>query len=85
MKEYRINLKKLIIERRLSITKVSKDTGISRTTLTGLYYHPGKGIQIKTLNTLCNYFDITPLELFTEVQPIKPVYPQRKAVKRNET
>lgn len=78
MKEYRINLKKLIIERRLSITKVSKDTGISRTTLTGLYYHPGRGIQIKTLNTLCNYFDITPGELFTEAQPIKPVYPQRK-------
>ena len=47
MKKYRINLKKLIIERRLSITKVSKDTGISRTTLTGLYYHPGRGIQIK--------------------------------------
>lgn len=70
MKEYRINLKKLIIERRLSITKVSKDTGISRTTLTGLYYYPGRGIQIKTLNTLCNYFDITPLELFEEVKTI---------------
>ena len=78
MKEYRINFKKLIIERRLSITKVSKDTGISRTTLTGLYYRPGRGIQIKTLNTLCNYLNITPGELFTEVQPIKPVYPQRK-------
>ena len=78
MKEYRIKLRELLAERRLSITKVSKDTGISRTTLTGLYYHHGKGIQIKTLNTLCNYFDITPSELFTEVQPVKPVYPQRK-------
>lgn len=70
MKEYRIKLRELLAERRLSITKVSKDTGISRATLTGLYYHHGRGMQIKTLNTLCNYFNITPLELFEEIKQL---------------
>lgn len=78
MKEYRIKLRELLAERNVTITQVHNDTGISRTTLHGLTKEESKSVQVSTLTTLCNYFDITPGELFTEVQPIKPVYPQKK-------
>ena len=53
------NLAVLLAERNLTITKVSKDTGISRTTLTALSRNYGQGIQFDTLNSLCNYLKIT--------------------------
>lgn len=43
----------------LNISKVAKDTGISRTTLTALCYGDGKGIQFDTLNALCMYLNVT--------------------------
>nr|DAN71071.1 MAG TPA: Cro/C1-type HTH DNA-binding domain protein [Caudoviricetes sp.] len=78
MKEYRIKLRELLAERNVSITQVHKDTGLSRPTLNAIKYGRSKGIQLETIDVLCNYFKITPGELFAEVQPIKPVYPQRK-------
>ena len=41
--------------RLLKITKVSDDTGISRTTLTGLYYRRSKAISFDVLDRLCGY------------------------------
>lgn len=58
------NLPVLLAERGLKITKVSKDTGISRTTLTSLNTDSSQGIQFDTLNKLCNYLKITPGKLF---------------------
>ena len=52
-------------ERRLKISKVAADTGISRTTLTALYYDSGKGVQFETANLLCTYFGIGMGELST--------------------
>ena len=60
------NLKVLLAERNISITQVSNDTGISRTTLTSLM-SVAKGIQFETMNTLCNYLKITPSDLFIYV------------------
>jgi putative uncharacterized protein orf8 len=76
--KYRIKLWELLAERNLKITQVCKDTGLSRPTLNAIKYGRSKGIQLETIDVLCNYFKITPGELFAEVQPIKPVYPQRK-------
>ena len=59
------NLAVLLAERNLKITKVSRDTGISRTTLTALCYDHSGGIKFDTLNTLCKYLDITPAEFFS--------------------
>ena len=42
------NLAAIMGERRLKISKVAADTGISRTTLTALYYDYGKGVQFDT-------------------------------------
>lgn len=58
------NLAVLLAERNMKITKVAKDTGISRTTLTALCYDHTAGIKYETLNALCQYLDITPAEFF---------------------
>lgn len=58
------NLAVLLAERKLKISKVSADTGISRTTLTALSGNQSQGIQFDTLNTLCSYLRITPAEFF---------------------
>jgi len=59
------NLKILLAKRNLKITKVSNDTGISRTTLTSLASNYAKGIHFDTLENLCNYLKISPNDLFT--------------------
>ena len=58
------NLTVLLAERNLKITKVSADTGISRTTLTSLANNYSQGIQFDTLNVLCSYLRITPADFF---------------------
>ena len=52
-----VNLSTLLGARRLKISKVSRDTGISRTTLTSLYYSGAKGITFPVLAKLCDYLD----------------------------
>lgn len=59
------NLDALLKDRRLKISKVSADTGISRTTLTALCNNTGKGIQFDTANALCIYLNIGIEDLFT--------------------
>lgn len=54
----------LLAERRISAAKVSKDTGISRNTLSLITSNSAKGIQYDTMNTLCTYLGINPGELF---------------------
>ena len=78
MKKYRIRLWELMAERNLKITQVSKDTGLSRPTLNNIKFNRIKAIQMNTIDILCNYFRITPGELFEEVKPIKEVYPTKK-------
>lgn len=63
----RCNLAVILAEQSLKITKVSKDTGISRTTLTALSCNASQGLQFETLNTLCNYLKITPNDLISYV------------------
>lgn len=39
----------------MKISGVSRDTGISRTTLTNLYYGKSKAVSFSVLGRLCNY------------------------------
>lgn len=55
----------LLGSRRLKISEVSRDTGISRTTLTKLYYGNGEGIYYDVLEKLCNYFGCDVGDLFS--------------------
>ena len=58
------NLSEIMGQKQLKIVKVSNDTGISRPTLTALYYNNGKGIQFDTMNALCRYLNVSPAQLF---------------------
>ena len=84
MKQYRIRLRELLAERMIKITKVHEDTGISRPTLLSIYTNSSKGIQFETINKLCDYFRITPGELFVEVEDIKPVFPNKNIFNNKE-
>lgn len=57
------NLAVLLAERNLKISKISADTGISRTTLTSLANNYSQGIQFDTLNTLCLYLRVRPQDI----------------------
>lgn len=59
------NLSVILAEKNLKITRVSNDTGISRTTLTSLAYDYSKGIQFDTLNALCMYLKVAPEQLIS--------------------
>lgn len=59
----RCNLSVLLAERKLKISKVAVDTGISRTTLTALAHNYTQGIQFDTLNTLCSYLAVSPNQI----------------------
>lgn len=61
------NLEALLKERKLKISKVAADTGISRTTLTALCNNTGKGVQFDTANMLCIYLNIGMDRLFTSI------------------
>lgn len=45
----------LVDQRGLNISEIARDTGVSRTTLTDLYYSRGNQ-SAKTLKRLCKYF-----------------------------
>lgn len=51
------NFSKLLGERLLKISKVSEETGISRTTLTNLYYRRNRKISFDVLDKLCEYLN----------------------------
>lgn len=48
---------RLVGERLLKISKISEDTGISRTTLTNLYYRRCNAISFEVLDKLCTYLN----------------------------
>lgn len=76
------NFSKILGERLLSISNVSKQTKISRTTLTNFYYRRNKSVSYQTLEKICDYLEI-PLSELLEYEPKKtsPVY-QTKLVKK---
>lgn len=65
-------LSTLLGEGKLKISDVTRDTGISRTTLTALYYEKGDGISYRVLKDLCVYLGCSVgdiLQIQTEVNP----------------
>lgn len=47
----------VLAERLIKISRIAEATGISRTTLTNLYYRKSKGIAFDTLEKLCDYLE----------------------------
>lgn len=67
----RVLLKHLLEEKsfrerkRITLGEVSKETGISRATLTRIANVPGHNTNTETLDILCRYFQCEPGELLT--------------------
>ena len=53
------NLPMLMAKQRIrTIAELAERTGISRNTLTAIYYGKGKGVQYQTLLVLCRFFNV---------------------------
>ncbi|MDQ0175984.1 helix-turn-helix domain-containing protein [Bacillus chungangensis] len=51
------NLPILLAKKRINISDVSRDTGLSRATLSSLFHESGKGVKFETLSKLCSYLE----------------------------
>ena len=51
------NLSMLAGIRKEGLSEISRNTGVSRTTLYSLYHEKSKGIQFDTLEKLCTYLN----------------------------
>ncbi|MBT3426884.1 MAG: helix-turn-helix transcriptional regulator [Gammaproteobacteria bacterium] len=51
----------------MTLNEVSKETGISRPTLTRISNVPGYNTNTETISALCDYFEIEPGELLKKV------------------
>ena len=57
------NLSTIMGKQRIKISTLHELTGISRSTLTKLYYDKTKMIELNTIDKLCLALDVTPGEL----------------------
>ncbi len=64
----RINLSRIMGERRLKIADVCRDTGLKRTTVARLYHEDVVKLDLETLEVLCDYFDVDISEML-EIVP----------------
>lgn len=48
-------LSRIMGDRLIKITQMANDTGLSRTTITNLYYRRTAQIDLRTLNKICTY------------------------------
>lgn len=71
------NLSVLMGMKRITGTKVSEDTGISRNTIHLLYHQKTTNPDTQTILKLSNYFDVTPNE-FLGIEPIRELKEVRK-------
>ena len=58
------NFSVILAKKLIKISDVSKATGISRTTLTNLYYRRSQNITFGVLDKLCNYLECSVADLF---------------------
>lgn len=54
----------LLAKKLVKISKISKESGISRVTLTNLYYRRTQQIDLKTMDKLCCYLQCSVSDIF---------------------
>ncbi|OKL35372.1 helix-turn-helix domain-containing protein [Domibacillus mangrovi] len=57
------NLRVLMAVKNINITRLAEMTGISRNTITNIYHEKNTRMDLRTINTLCNFFNCTPNDL----------------------
>ena len=58
------NLSRIMGEKKLKISDVSRDTGINRGTLTRLYQETAERIDLEVMDQLCDYLKCEVADLF---------------------
>ena len=58
------HLSRIMGERKLKISDLSRDTGINRGTLTRLYHETAERVDIEVMDGLCKYFNCQLGDLF---------------------
>lgn len=61
------NLSRILGEKKLKISDVSRDTGINRGTLTRLYQETAERIDLDVMDQLCEYLKCEVGELFERI------------------
>lgn len=70
------NLRVIMAKKKMSISKLSRKTGLSRTTIFNLYYEKSKGIEFVTLDKICKA-----LQCSIEEVIISPAENEKEAVR----
>lgn len=60
------NLRVFLARKKMSITELSRETGISRNTLTGIYYGKNEMIKFETLDKLAGFMNWNVYLLFND-------------------
>lgn len=60
----RNNLAKIMLDKNIRQTAISKDTGIARSTISRISKNLSEMIDVETIDKLCLYLDVTPNEFF---------------------
>lgn len=68
----KINLSRMMGEKRLKIADVARDTGLNRGTLTRIYYETAERLDVEVLDKLCNYLGCSIAELLEHVTDVSP-------------
>ena len=66
------NFSILLAERLIKISDVVRDTGISRSTLTNLYYRRSRRIDYEVLDKLCAYLNCGVADILEYRKPPEP-------------
>lgn len=66
------NLSTILGSRLMTITELARKTGLSRNTLTEIYYQRAKSVKLETLAKICDALQISLSELI-EYEPKKEV------------
>lgn len=61
------NLSRIMGEKKLKISDVSRDTGINRGTLTRLYQETAERIDLEVMDQLCTYLECEVGDLFERI------------------
>lgn len=62
------NLSRILGEKKLKISDVSRDTGINRGTLTRLYQETAERVDLEVMDQLCDYLECEVGQLFERLE-----------------
>ncbi len=66
----KIRLREIMWDKFITAKRLSKDTGISTSTISEIIHGKRKNIELDTINTLCNYLNCMPCDLLQYIPDI---------------